>query len=157
MARTLYSAAAVLLLLCSTAALASARPMLDGDEHLQGRDLLQTRLDCSRVHRGCATCRNQRIKGTRRTEMVCSTCATGWQLRKDGLSKTCGELQADAATQEQQQGCYLAASKVDARACMHARMHARMHACACVQLSSTPLNLRVPCCCAAQTAPPACP
>lgn len=40
--------------------------------------------------RGCSTCRNQRIKGSKKTETVCSTCAAGWSLRKDGSNKICG-------------------------------------------------------------------
>jgi hypothetical protein len=57
-------------------------------------------VDCSH-HRGCATCRNQRIKGSKKTETVCSTCAVGWALRKDGSNKICGaHLFAAAAWQQ---------------------------------------------------------
>lgn len=67
--------------------------LADGAAETGGqRRLLQQRLDCTRVHRACGSCRNQRIKGSTKTETVCSACVGGWRLRKDGLSKTCGEL-----------------------------------------------------------------
>jgi hypothetical protein len=53
--------------------------------------LLQRTWECSKVHRACVSCRNQRVKGTKKTENVCTACSTGWRLRKDGVSKTCGE------------------------------------------------------------------
>lgn len=63
-------AAAVLLMVAVVAAGATARD-LDGSS---GRSLLQQRLDCTRVHRGCSTCRSQRIKGSVKTELVCQQC-----------------------------------------------------------------------------------
>jgi len=50
-------------------------------------------LDCTRVHRACNVCRNQRIPGTKRTDTVCSSCRPGWRLRRDGKYKTCGAQQ----------------------------------------------------------------
>lgn len=81
--------AAALLLLCAAAA--QARVLVE-EEEAAGRSLLQRTLDCSKVHRACQTCRNQRIKGTKKTETVCSTCKTGWRLVKSN-NKACGEQQ----------------------------------------------------------------
>jgi hypothetical protein len=90
MKRVLICAAAAALLLC--AAVAQARVLVAEDEVETGRSLLQRTLDCTRTHRACKTCRNQRIKGTKKTETVCSTCESGWRLRRSGTGalKTCG-------------------------------------------------------------------
>jgi hypothetical protein len=92
MARKLLAAAA-LVLLCAVSAQAS-RWSLETDE--QGRHLLQAAKspNCSRIDTHCSQCRNQRIPGTRRSELVCSSCESGYRLRRDGISKTCGELRA---------------------------------------------------------------
>jgi hypothetical protein len=83
------SAAIAALLLVAFVGAASARAL--NDEATFGRGLLQT-LDCTKVHKACSTCRNQRIPGTKQTELVCSTCAAGWRLRADGTGKKCGEF-----------------------------------------------------------------
>jgi hypothetical protein len=90
MTRTVFAAAA-LVLLCAASAQAS-RWSLETDE--QGRHLLQAAKspNCSRIDAHCSQCRNQRIPGTRRSELVCSSCESGYRLRRDGISKTCGEL-----------------------------------------------------------------
>lgn len=95
MARKLLAAAA-LVLLCAASAQA-ARWSLETDE--QGRQLLQAAKspNCTRIDAHCSQCRNQRIPGTRRSELVCSSCESGYRLRRDGVSKTCGELLATAA------------------------------------------------------------
>jgi hypothetical protein len=89
MARKLLAAAA-LVLLCAASAQAS-RWRLETDE--QGRHLLQAAKspNCTRIDTHCSQCRNQRIPGTRRSELVCSSCESGYRLRRDGISKTCGE------------------------------------------------------------------
>jgi hypothetical protein len=96
MARKLLAAAALLLLLCAASAQAS-RWSLETDE--QGRHLLQAAKspNCTRIDAHCSQCRNQRIPGTRRSELVCSSCESGYRLRRDGISKTCGELVAPTA------------------------------------------------------------
>jgi hypothetical protein len=92
MARKLLATAA-LVLLCAASAQAS-RWHLETDE--QGRQLLQAAKspNCTRIDAHCSQCRNQRIPGTRRSELVCSSCESGYRLRRDGISKTCGEFQA---------------------------------------------------------------
>jgi hypothetical protein len=47
--------------------------------------------NCTLLHRACVTCAYQRIPGTKNTDFICSTCASGWRLRNDGIYKTCGE------------------------------------------------------------------
>jgi hypothetical protein len=92
MARKLLAAAA-LVLLCAASVQAS-RWHLEADE--QGRQLLQAAKspNCTRIDAHCSQCRNQRIPGTRRSELVCYSCESGYRLRRDGISKTCGELKA---------------------------------------------------------------
>ncbi|KAF8055660.1 Scube1 [Scenedesmus sp. PABB004] len=80
---------AALLALAAASASASSRFVLDEIDGLPARELLQAKPDCTRVNAACTACRNQRIPGTRRSELVCSTCATGYRLRRDGASKTC--------------------------------------------------------------------
>jgi hypothetical protein len=86
-----FIATAALVLLCAASAQAS-RWSLETDE--QGRHLLQAAKspNCTRIDVHCATCRNQRVPGTRRSELVCATCESGYRLRRDGISKTCGKL-----------------------------------------------------------------
>uniref|UniRef100_A0A383V609 Tyrosine-protein kinase ephrin type A/B receptor-like domain-containing protein n=1 Tax=Tetradesmus obliquus TaxID=3088 RepID=A0A383V609_TETOB len=81
-------ALAALLLLCAVAAQAARFPL---EEAENGRMLLQNAKapNCTRVNSACKSCRNQRIPGTRRSELVCSSCEKGYQLRRDGQSKTC--------------------------------------------------------------------
>jgi hypothetical protein len=85
-------ASAALVLLCAALAQATSRWSLEIDE--QGRHLLQAAKssNCTRIDAHCAQCRNQRIPGTRRSELLCSTCESGYRLRRDGMSKTCGKL-----------------------------------------------------------------
>uniref|UniRef100_A0A383VRV3 Tyrosine-protein kinase ephrin type A/B receptor-like domain-containing protein n=1 Tax=Tetradesmus obliquus TaxID=3088 RepID=A0A383VRV3_TETOB len=45
-------------------------------------------MNCSRVNPHCAVCRNQRGTGTT-SQLVCSSCETGYRLRRDGSSKIC--------------------------------------------------------------------
>ncbi|WIA33742.1 hypothetical protein OEZ86_006857 [Tetradesmus obliquus] len=45
--------------------------------------------NCTLLHRACTTCAYQRLPGTRNTDFTCSTCASGWRLRQDGIYKTC--------------------------------------------------------------------
>lgn len=47
--------------------------------------------NCTLLHSACTTCGYQRLPGTRNTDFICSTCASGWRLRQDGIYKTCGE------------------------------------------------------------------
>jgi hypothetical protein len=88
--------AAAVLVLVAALAQASARDLQLKwgsviDQH--GRQLQQVRsLNCTKVHPHCAACRNQRGTGTG-SELVCSSCESGYRLRRDGTSKTCGELQ----------------------------------------------------------------
>jgi hypothetical protein len=109
--------AAALLLLCS----ATTQARILETEAQQGRELLQAKTpNCTKVDAHCSLCRNQRIPGERRSELVCQQCEAGYRLRRDGISKTCGkypfrvvllsapsalhELQpAGAAKQQQQQ------------------------------------------------------
>lgn len=102
MTRAVFSAWIALLLLAASATGGAARILQQqpaasaalgyGEQQLSsGRGLLQANANCTRVHPACSSCRNQRIAGTRRTEMVCSVCATGWRLRRDGKGKICGE------------------------------------------------------------------
>lgn len=65
-------AAAVLVVAVVFAAGAAARQI--DDDAGPNRNLLQQRLDCTRVHRACSVCRSQRIKGSLKTELVCSQC-----------------------------------------------------------------------------------
>jgi hypothetical protein len=97
MKRAVIISAAAALLLC--VAVAQARVLVAEEEAETGRSLLQRTLDCTKVHRACSACRNQRIKGTKKTETVCSTCSLGWRLRKDGSGKlkTCGGSSHPAA------------------------------------------------------------
>jgi len=85
-----FICAAAALLLC--AAVTQARVLVAEEEAETGRSLLQRALDCTKTHKACLTCRNQRIKGTKKTETVCSTCKAGWRLRLTGTGalKTCG-------------------------------------------------------------------
>lgn len=90
MKRCLISSVA-LVLLCASAAHAArfgANEVLE--DGATGRDLLQRELDCTKIL-GCSTCRYQRKPGSRTSELVCSTCKTGYRLRRDGISKTCGK------------------------------------------------------------------
>lgn len=104
-------AAALLLLLCGAAAAATGLAGAAGQQTaaedatmpadsawLDGssRKLLQAVKDCTRTHKACSQCRNQRIPGTRKTEQVCSACITGWRVRQNGpnKSKVCGEQAA---------------------------------------------------------------
>jgi len=89
MARAAYCAAAVLLL-CA-AAVTQARILEDAEELGSGRSLLQINpQQCkSKTNAACASCSNRRVPGSKRTEMVCARCETGFRLRKDGKSKTC--------------------------------------------------------------------
>jgi hypothetical protein len=81
-------AALVVLLFAALAQASRASLVIDQ----QSRHLLQTRpLNCTRIDPHCILCRNQRTAGIQ-SELVCSTCETGYRLRRDGLSKTCGEL-----------------------------------------------------------------
>eukprot|EP00882_Tetradesmus_deserticola_P015681 GHRQ01016708.1.p1 GENE.GHRQ01016708.1~~GHRQ01016708.1.p1 ORF type:complete len:240 (+),score=28.06 GHRQ01016708.1:670-1389(+) len=81
------SAAALLVLLLPGLAHASRASLAPTQ---QGRQLSQTRaLNCSKINPHCAVCRNQRNHGTRASVLVCSSCDTGYKLRRDGLSKTC--------------------------------------------------------------------
>lgn len=90
MMKRAFICAAAALLLC--AAVAQARVLVAEEEAETGRSLLQRALDCSKTHKACSTCRNQRINGTKKTETVCSTCKAGWRLRTSGTGaqKTCG-------------------------------------------------------------------
>jgi hypothetical protein len=81
--------AALLVLLVAASAEAS-RASLVIDQ--QTRHLLQARpLNCTRIVPHCNLCRNQRSTGLR-SELVCTSCEGGYRLRRDGLSKICGEL-----------------------------------------------------------------
>lgn len=82
---------AALLALAAASASASSRFVLDEIDGLPARELLQAKPNCTRVHPACTACRNQRIPGTRRSELVCSTCAAGYRLRQDRTGKNCGE------------------------------------------------------------------
>lgn len=87
-----FLAAAALVLLGSALAAQAARVV--PEEQQKSRLLLQARpkaLNCTKVNAHCSKCRNQRITGTRNSELVCTTCASGYKLRRDGISKTCGE------------------------------------------------------------------
>ncbi|KAF8059701.1 hypothetical protein HT031_005109 [Scenedesmus sp. PABB004] len=57
-------------------------------ERSASRALLQTLSNCTTIA-NCATCRNQRVAGTKRSEVVCVSCAVGYRLRRDGILKTC--------------------------------------------------------------------
>jgi hypothetical protein len=81
--------AAALLLLCA----ATTQARILETEAQQGRELLQAKTpNCTKVDAHCSLCRNQRIPGERRSELVCQQCEAGYRLRRDGLSKTCGRL-----------------------------------------------------------------
>ncbi|KAF8057859.1 Slbp [Scenedesmus sp. PABB004] len=67
----------------------ASRFVLDEIDGLPARELLQAKPNCTRVHPACTACRNQRIPGTRRSELVCSTCAAGYRLRQDRTGKNC--------------------------------------------------------------------
>jgi hypothetical protein len=81
---------AALLLICASAAVSEC---LDEPEELHAtKRKLSVSLDCTKIHRACRSCRAQRQPGTRTTVALCSICQTGWRLRRDGKSRTCGTL-----------------------------------------------------------------
>lgn len=83
---------AVAVILLSAVIAQASRVALEDDfssPDFIGRGLLQRTLDCTKVHSACSTCRNQRVAGSRTSELVCSACNAGWRLRRDGISKTC--------------------------------------------------------------------
>jgi hypothetical protein len=81
--------AALLVLLVAASAEASKASLVIDQ---QSRHLLQARqLNCTRTDPHCSLCRNQRSTGLR-SELVCTSCEGGYRLRRNGLSKTCGEL-----------------------------------------------------------------
>jgi hypothetical protein len=87
MTRKLFTAAAMVLLCAAT-----AHARILEVEAQQGRELLQAKTpNCTKVDTHCSLCRNQRIPGERRSELVCTQCEAGYRLRRDGLSKTCGK------------------------------------------------------------------
>lgn len=109
--------AAALVLLCAVAVQATSR--FSNVDSAAGRDLLQAAKtpNCTRIHKACDTCRNQRIPGTRTSELVCSTCKNGYRLRRDGTSKICGEFACYS-----QQKCICSSSWLDLQV---------MHSCCC--------------------------
>jgi hypothetical protein len=89
MARTLLAAAA-LLLLCIASVQASRRSL---QSEGQGRQLqAATSPNCKSIDRHCTICQHQRNPGTGISELLCFECETGYRLRRDGISKTCGEI-----------------------------------------------------------------
>ncbi|WIA12314.1 hypothetical protein OEZ85_012370 [Tetradesmus obliquus] len=86
--------AATLVLCCALVNVsASGRFVLEEIDGRQssGRFLLQAGKspNCTRINPFCSQCRNQRIPGTRRSELVCSVCQPGYKLRRDGTSRIC--------------------------------------------------------------------
>lgn len=90
MARLAFTAAAALLLLACAAE--ASRIMVDADLAPSGRELLAlSENDCRTAVTDCVSCRNQRIPGTRTSQVVCSTCDTNYRVKRDGKGRTCGE------------------------------------------------------------------
>jgi hypothetical protein len=88
MARTILAAVAVVLL-CAASTQASRRNL---QSDAQGRQLQAAESsNCTSVDRHCTLCWNQRVAGTRMSELLCFECESWYRLRRDGISKTCGE------------------------------------------------------------------